>query len=406
MLDPLIVMGHQALNPERDIPSSEWFGLLVLQQEHSRDALLTWQKRAAGAGRSEIRLGYYGACAADAAFGTMRGREPRPDRREPAQDPPPAMPKTAPAPRRRAPEPWRASEPPAAPMRGSRVRELLLDGIERLIGGEIRYRENLAGVPLALLAQWREIAAHPGLRKLDDPIAYLVKLAADGKNPPALDELNAWAQQAGVHWADPSLSTSLCDGDQWDEGGALADAGSDCVPNCIDSATEMISSGLDPRGSLWDNLLRSEAVPTDLTFALREALAEMLPQRCWPLLERFSVRIADGVTYIVAARSLHDIVWDMQGVIRDALLDLGLPDMGKIIAPADAQPTEPVAELPRPDWIGAEVWRELPAVARAALVRSKLGADGIVGGNLRALERCFPDLLPRLMASAQPGASP
>jgi len=96
----------------------------------------------------------------------------------------------------------------------------------------------------------------------------------------------------------------------------------------------------------------------------------------------------------------------MQGVIRDALLHLGLPDMGKIIAPADAQPTEPVAELPRPDWIGAEVWRELPAVARAALVRSKLGADGIVGGNLRALERCFPGLLPRLMASAQPGASP
>jgi len=168
----------------------------------------------------------------------------------------------------------------------------------------------------------------------------------------------------------------------------------------------MISSVLDPRGSLWDNLLRSEAVPVDLTFALREALAEMLPQRCWPLLERLSIRIADSVTYIVAARSLHDTMWDIQGVIRDALLDLGLPDMGKILAPADAQPAEPVTQLPRPDWIGAEVWRELPAVARAALVRSKLGTDGIVGGNLRALERCFGGLLPRLMASAQPGASP
>jgi hypothetical protein len=148
-------------------------------------------------------------------------------------------------------------------------------------------------------------------------------------------------------------------------------------------------------------------VPTDLTFALREALAEMLPQSCWPLPERFSVRIADGVTYIVAARSLHDTVWDMQGVIRDALLDLGLPDALQIVAPADPQPTEPpAAELPRPDWIGAEVWRELPALARAALVRSKLGTDGIVGGNIRTLERCFPGLLPRLMASAQPGASP
>jgi len=406
MLDPLILLGHQALNPDRDVPSSEWFGLLVLQQEHGRDALLTWQKRAAGAGRTEILLAYYDACAAGTDFGAVRGRDPHPDRLEAAHRSPLDAPPARPTPRRRTLAPPPTLDSPGMPWRASRVRELLLDGIERLIGGEIRYRENLAGVPLALLAQWREIAGHPGLRKLDDPIAYLVKLAADGKPPPSHDELNAWAQQAGVHWADPSLSASLCDGDEWDEGGALADAGSDSVPDCIDSATEMISSGLDPRSSLWDNLLRSEAMPTDLTFALREALAEMLPRRCWPLLERFSVRIADGVTYIVAARSLHDIVWDMQGVIRDALLDLGLPDMGKIIAPADAQPTEPVAELPRPDWIGAEVWRELPAVARAALVRSKLGTDGIIGGHLRALERCFPSLLPRLMESAQPGASP
>jgi len=202
-------------------------------------------------------------------------------------------------------------------------------------------------------------------------------------------------------------SASLCDVDEWEVEQDLTDAGADCVPDCIDSATEMISSGLDSRSSLWDNLLRSEAVPTDLTFALRKALAEMLPQMCWPLLERFSVRIADGVTYIVADRSLHDAIWDMQGVIRDALLDLGLTDALQIVAPAVARPPLPPTEkLPRPGWIGTEVWRELPAVARAALVRSKLGTDGIVGGNLRALERCFGGLLPRLMASAQPGASP
>src|SRR6266542_309904 len=54
MLDPLILMGYQALNPERDVPSSEWFGLLVLQQEHGRDALLTWQKLAAGPRRTTL----------------------------------------------------------------------------------------------------------------------------------------------------------------------------------------------------------------------------------------------------------------------------------------------------------------------------------------------------------------
>ena len=54
----------------------------------------------------------------------------------------------------------------------------------------------------------------------------------------------------------------------------------------------MISAALDPRGSLWDNLLQSEGVPNDLTFALWKALAETVPQRCWSLLERFSVSIA------------------------------------------------------------------------------------------------------------------
>ena len=85
----------------------------------------------------------------------------------------------------------------------------------------------------------------------------------------------------------------------------------------------------------------------DLTFALWKALAEMVPQRCWSLLERFSVRIAQRVSDSIAARSLPNTVRDRQSVIRDALLDRGLTDIGKIIVPADVWPTALVAEVPR-----------------------------------------------------------
>jgi hypothetical protein len=79
LLDPLIVAGHEALNSGRAIPAAEWWGVLALQQEHGREVVLRWQLGAASAGRKDVRLAYYLACAAEAAFGSASGRGPRRD---------------------------------------------------------------------------------------------------------------------------------------------------------------------------------------------------------------------------------------------------------------------------------------------------------------------------------------
>ena len=56
------------------------------------------------------------------------------------------------------------TEAPRAPVQLDRQRERLLKGIEVQMGTKAHFPEKLAAVPLALLAQWRTIAGHPGLR--------------------------------------------------------------------------------------------------------------------------------------------------------------------------------------------------------------------------------------------------
>jgi hypothetical protein len=246
MLDPLIMAGHQALNNARAISAAEWWGLLALQQEHGREVVLRWQLRAASAGRQEVRLAYYLACAAEAALGLTGGRGAHLDYRSAPQLPSCDSSAAATAPSGDArPRPSPSPPRPGAPSL-DRNRALLLGGIERLLGRTIRHPERLAGVPLARLVRWRAIADHPGLQLWDDPLGYLIAEAAAGNDPPSIAELNVWAERAGVHWADPRLATGDDEVDAWaedDDTDVFALPAAETAP--IGSAESSLSNDMD-----------------------------------------------------------------------------------------------------------------------------------------------------------------
>jgi hypothetical protein len=230
LLDPMIVAGHQALNSGRAIPAAEWWGMLALQQEHGREVVLHWQLRAASAGRQDVRLAYYLACAAETAFGATSGRGAGLDHRSATQLPSTdssaaaAMPSGDTRPRRPPSQP-KPSGPPLDPNRA-----VLLAGIEQLIGRTVRHPERMAEVPLVRLVRWRAIADHPGLQLWDDPLGYLIAEAAAGNDPPSVAELNVWAERAGVHWADPRLATGHNEVNAWAEDNTDAPAEAEAAP--------------------------------------------------------------------------------------------------------------------------------------------------------------------------------
>jgi hypothetical protein len=388
LLDPLIVAGHQALNTERAIPAAEWWGLLALQQQYGQNTVLSWQLRAAGAGRSEVRLAYYLVCAADAALQSSGGGKRQTEYRE-SVPPTPALQSSS----ADGFTSQRSASEQAAPDRLlDRNRALLLSGIEQLTGRRARHPELLADVPLPRLTCWREVAGHPGLRVWNDPLGYIIAEAAAGNEPPGREELNAWAKRAGVHWLDPQLRVLEDDVEEWEEWDDTGDA----------------------RASLEGHVIRAgrvaRALP-DRTTALCEALIEMLPRRYWPILDCLIIQIADDETHISCPnRTVYDAVWDMQGAIRDALLDLELPPELRITAPVLAEP--PLlhdVSLHHPDWIDATTWLELDSDLRAALLGSALTPDG--GLDVRAdmygvICTRFAASVRNLLSAAQARASP
>jgi hypothetical protein len=229
LLDPLIVAGHQALNSTRAIPAAEWWGLLALRQEHGREMVLRWQLRAASAGRQDVRLAYYLACAAEAAFGSTSGRGTALDHRSATQLPSCDSSAAAAAPRDARP-PRSRPQPKPSVLPLDRNRALLLAGIEQLLGRTVRHPERLADVPLTCLVRWRAIADHPGLQLWDDPLGYLIAEAAAGNDPPSSAELNIWAERAGVHWADPRLAMGQDEVDTWAEDDTDAPAKAEAAP--------------------------------------------------------------------------------------------------------------------------------------------------------------------------------
>jgi hypothetical protein len=61
----------------------------------------------------------------------------------------------------------------------------------------IRNRGALAEVPLPLIQAWQTAVQHPGLQqRIDDPPAFAYSQLRRHAPPPALDELERWAQQA------------------------------------------------------------------------------------------------------------------------------------------------------------------------------------------------------------------
>ncbi len=417
-LDALIVMGHQALNVERVIPAAEWWGLLALQQEHGREALLTWQLRAAGAGRHEVRLAYYLACAAQAAFGTIGRRKATPKQREgtlaPPIDPPPAAP---PPPRNKA-----ALTAPVGALDPNR--KLLLEDIERLIGERIRHPEKLAAVPLVCLARWRDVAGHPGLRRWSDRLGYLISEAATGHDPPSHEELSCWAEGVLGYWGARQFDPADDDVERWGEREGVSGA----HDFGLDPVTEEGSMYADPHTALRAQLC---ALMAD---------SELVNWLC----DGISVSLLPSETQIVChSRAIYAVARDLRGVFRDALADLGLPDDVSLIPPAAQQPHTTSATLcdplaahisppdqaqsisvpepdeqdpvnrslaanPPPNWIDPARWAHLDDDLRTVLAGSVLAPDGLdVRAEVYDLIRTrFAAPVGKLLAAAQARASP
>jgi hypothetical protein len=393
-LDPVIASLHQSLNADRDISPAEWQGLLALQGQYGRDALLGWQLRAASAERCEIRLGYYLACVAGEAFATAGGHSRR---SAPALDEmPDAQPPAEAAPRRSV-----RSTPavPAPAPQLDRNRALLLKGIEQQLGRTARHPERLAGVPLARLVRWREIAGHPGLGKWADPMAYIIHEIAAGNDPPPLDELHAWAQQAGMSWYDPRLAAWRDSAEEWEEGAgdddlAVPDA---CTMACNDSANELRSSDLDNLALLWEDMLRSlegQTEPACRTWLRGTRLLALMDDQAivsvpFPVTDDAAGYYTEAIRVLLRARLAREVV------VR--------------IEVAAVSPELPPPEFPPPDWIDRVTWARLDAELRIALAGSELTPDG--GLNVRAevyglLTSRFAEPLRELLVAAYAGSAP
>jgi len=151
--------------------------------------------------------------------------------------------------------------------------------------------------------------------------------------------------------------------------------------------------------------------PHERSATLLEALIEMLPGRYMPLLDRLVIQVDDDETCISCAdQVLFAAACELQAVIRDALLDLGLSDEIRICAPAPTQPTELCgATATHPGWIDAARWLMLEDDLCAALVGSALAPDGGLDVRAEAYEVIcarFAAPVRDLLAAAQARASP
>jgi hypothetical protein len=240
LLDPKIQIGHHLVNQDREIPAEEWFALVALQEECGVAQLLTWQARAAAAGRTQVSPAYYQRCALSEALGTLRPTPPPAEassdhaheRQEPINVPTPLAP---PAPTRPALD----ADQQAA------LREL-----EQQAGEPVRAPWRLAGTSPACIRAWAQCIAHPGLvaycRK--PPIHYAVDQLALGLPPPNAAQLARWA--APVAPGVTSAAGQPAGGDRWSrvaiaelvaQGGGLFSLGSD-VPGGQLGGAEWLAS--------------------------------------------------------------------------------------------------------------------------------------------------------------------
>lgn len=326
-LDPAILQGHQALNADRTLPPGECWGLAQLQRQHGRAAVLRWQMRAASAGRTEVRLNYYRACAADdARRAVTSGRDCGPAPRvlavadagatdSPVAPDPPVAPVRRAAPR---------SAPRPAPLDPERAR--VVAAIERQLGAVVHCPHKLATAPLEVLQRWQAVADHPGLRKMADPVALFVQRAAAGKEPPPRAVLDAWARAIA------------------DESAAAA---------------------------------RAQAVPDmAVTAQLYDALCEMLPASCHPPLASVRLQVRDQrIDLVCPDLAVFTIAWDVQEVVRDVLRDLDWLGDIRIVAPAHIRAPDP--DPSHPLWIDPAIWVTLHPDLQAALLGSVLLPDGL-----------------------------
>jgi hypothetical protein len=118
----------------------------------------------------------------------------------------------------------------------------------------------------------------------------------------------------------------------------------------------------------------------------------------------------DGTCISCADQVLYVAACELQAVIRDALLDLGLSDEIRISAPAPTQPTQlRGAPSAHPGWIDAARWLTLEDDLRAVLVGSALAPDGGLDVRAEVYEvicEHFGAPVRDLLAAAQARASP
>lgn len=361
-LDPMIAEWHQALNPGREISDAELFALLDLQQRHGVDALRRWLFRATNAGKTFVLPSYYEACAAADAF-AMLGQS-RGSQRPIAVDMTPELP---PAEKPQTPRD-RPQRPVAQPRPLDADRANLVAEIEQRAGCAIRRPEKLAGVPLDLLARWRDIAGHPGLLARWD-MGWLVSEAAKNHEPPTMDELNRWAEEKGIHWADPRLAAFRTDRqDTLQVAAPGAEDETDTCGECHNVAPELQQGKSSISEGLWHDILRSIRGQTDL----QSFNTWLRPARLLSLTD------SHATVGVPNAANKDALERRFTAPIRELLRErIGRTVHVRIvIAPAAPQ------YQPRPEWIDKATWQQLDTELRAALTGSSLAPDG--GLDVRA----------------------
>lgn len=353
-LDPMIAEWHRALNSCREVPDAELFALLDLQQRHGIDALRRWLFRATNAGKTLVLPAYYETCAAADAFATIgqSRRTQRPIVVDVPASEEPQMPR---------PQPQRATARPC-PLDAERA--ALVAEIERHAGRSVRRPEKLAGAPLDLLARWRDTAGHPGLLARWD-MGWIVSEVAKGHEPPTLEELARWAEEKGIHWADPRLTSFRTDRQDTQQDAADSDI-------CHDVAPELQQPESSIPLGLWDDVLQSLRCQTDLQSF-----------RTWLRSMRLLSLSDDLAVVAVPTQANKEAVEHRYTVsIRELLRErLGRTvKLRIIIAPAAS------TYQPAPEWIDVTTWQQLDAELRAALAGSSLGLDGGLDVRVDAYE--------------------
>lgn len=181
-----VAQGHQQRTPQRAIPRGEWLELVQFPRAHRPAQLLVWQVRPAQAQRDSTRgrvAGYYRAGA------TQDALVPRLHRPPPPQQPI----SRAHGPSYRA----AAGVPPTLDPAGA--------ALLRRMG--VRNRQALAGGSADRSAAGPRSIPHPGrAARFADPLACACSQLAAQRRPPALVELERWANWRVPHRAMPQVS--------------------------------------------------------------------------------------------------------------------------------------------------------------------------------------------------------